>query len=233
MSDILQRMIERSREPLSAIEPILPSVFAPGQSSETATGIEVMTATSAPTPDARPELSIPRTIAAEAGVRPIPAEDGATLLAQQTVGRASKAHQESDARPGQAPVNSSTNEIVDAMQSFDRAKSGTLPVSTPEPRQFTRSDASLHLPRPTVEKKPSAKPVKPAPEPLHSQPIPQGSPMSREIAASVQPAAVKTEVFISIDQVEVRATPPVQTPRAPAQKPMMSLQEYLQRRRDA
>jgi hypothetical protein len=53
MSDLLQRLIDRTREPLSAVRPILPSIYAPANMTENDGGVISQT-NLAPEPAARP-----------------------------------------------------------------------------------------------------------------------------------------------------------------------------------
>lgn len=56
MSDLLQRLIDRTREPLSAVRPILPSIYTPADKTENDGG-GISQATLAPEPTAQPSPS--------------------------------------------------------------------------------------------------------------------------------------------------------------------------------
>jgi hypothetical protein len=70
MSDLLQRLIDRTREPLSAVRPILPSIYTPAEKTENAGGV-ISPAYLAPEPTAQP-ATVPTERADERGIQEIP-----------------------------------------------------------------------------------------------------------------------------------------------------------------
>jgi len=237
MRDILQRMIARSHAALSPIEPVLPSIFAPGQSAEIDSQIEPEHAAPSPSSTPHPELEVMRPAAYRSPARQgLHAEgSGKFVLLAEEIQKASASQEARDTSPGRIQVNTAAQKTADTSQSFDRPAGSTPSLRTHEPVGAERSEVSPHLGEITQHRKQpagvDASPVDSAHKPTALQATNQSSNIFQEVAQPVQSAVPKTEVFISIGHIEVRSAPAVQ-PRAAA-KPhsMVTVQEYLQRRR--
>jgi hypothetical protein len=150
MSDLLQRLIDRTREPLSAVRPILPSIYTPADKTENDGG-GIFPANLAPEPTAHPSTSP----ADERGIHegsPAKAEERGETRPNLT--RPTLSPSETDAQP-RPPVTKPWFRPgpPDLKSTLQRTDGGIAPAINPPARAETVSSPPETKPAPSAAEK--------------------------------------------------------------------------------
>jgi len=249
MNDLLKRMISRTNAPLSPVQPILPSVFANVSPTEIASEVVV----SSSIPERRSSTASGREI------RPPEALHDERALSTLAQPPDDDAHDTAPKFVLHAPVRPDTSgTIIDAAAaapqhvSVARTETGgplvnqadsewVKPRDTPQlpPGHGGDGGAGVQLKsfEPVAEMPPPTRNIRPQ---LQTTPAAVIGVAQERFASAIfgevaQPAAsrpAKTEVFISIDHIEVRSAPRAEPPSTPKQRHKVTLQSYLGRRKE-
>jgi len=239
MSEVVERMIARIHAPLSALQPILPSVFTPPSLvQEQATDSELPVPVSPLEVRSRQQIE-PNSLLKgpgekeqhdDAALRLYAGRVPATLPAEALV-------KSEFASPHQVRADPRKTNPQAAQPEGNEPPVLQPAIGAPEP---ANQPAFLEVVQPVTRVTASQQP-----ETRFAEILPLGdgqdgrerraagaaSTMGRERANPSERVPTTTEVFISIGHIEVRAAPPIQPARTPKPRPTVTLQSYLNRRR--